>query len=365
MATKTIKINPLLFGGEFAKTKKKEKKEKPRVIPLVSPNVLKNELMRRIKEKKNQDLVDKKEPDLGKYSDEFYESLDYLNSLSTQKTREKQLQNKTLKVHTSEPPIHIELDLPECLKEPFIPQIRPETPAIKLNYKIDNVIPYGCLKGGYKSGYRDWTKTQKHVPFISNIVQPNSDTALREKRLQQLKEKLKQKQNLTFIQNNSTPSLTSSLTPSFTPSLTPSLTSSLTPSPTISFSQDEKPEVNQTVTPDPTPEIDCMVQKRKIKRTVKRKYTLGRSKVHQKVGILIKDRNTRKQILNAQKELKRQPINDVKNYLRDRGMLRIGSSAPNDVIRKIYESSILSGDIKNNNADVMLHNYMKTSTYES
>lgn len=357
MATKTIKINPLLFGGEFSKTKK-EKKEKPRVIPLVSPNVLKNELMRRIKEKKNQDLVDKKEPDIGKYSDEFYESLDYLNSLSTQKTREKQLQNKTLKIHTSEPPIHIELDLPDCLKEPFVPQIRHESPAIKLNYKVDNDIPYGCLKGGYKSGYRDWTKTQKHIPFISNVVQPNSDAALREKRLQQLKEKLKQKQNLTFIQTNPIPSpiLSSILSP---------IPSSLTPSPTISFSQDEKPEVYQTVTPDPTPEIDCMVQKRKIKRTVKRKYTLGRSKVHQKVGILIKDRNTRKQILNAQKELKRQPINDVKNYLRDRGMLKIGSSAPNDVIRKIYESSILSGDIKNNNADVMLHNYMKTSTYES
>jgi len=350
MATKTIKINPLLFGGEFAKTKKaKEKKEKPNIIPLVSPNVLKNELMRRIKEKKNTDLENKPQPDIGKYTDEFYESLDYLSSISNQKTREKQLQNKTLKNYNSEPPIHIELDLPESLKEQFIPQIRPESPEIKLNYKVDNEIPYGCLKGGYKSGYRDWTKTQKNIP---SIVQNNPDVANREKRLQQLKEKLKLKQQLGSVQ-------------------TESLISEIAPSPIISFSSDVTSEVKpsykdyQNIIPNKLPEVESIVQKRKIKKTVKRKYTLGRSKVHEKVGILIKDRNTRKKIMNAQKELKKQPINDVKTYLRDHGMLKIGSSAPNDVIRKIYESSILAGDIKNNNTDVMLHNYMKTSTYET
>lgn len=359
MATKTIKINPLLFGGEFAKTKKnKEKKEKPRVIPLVSPNVLKNELMRRIKEKKNNDLETKSQPEISKYSDEFYESLDYLSSISNQKMREQHLQNKTLKNHNSTPPIHIELDLPESLKEPFVPQFKPESPAIKLNYKVDNEIPYGCLKGGYKSGYKDWTKTQKHIPTISTttVITNNTDATSREKRLQQLKEKLKQTQLLSSVQY---------------PDIVSETTDINVVSPVLSFSLDTKPDIQHsnpeisfpheninTITPE-------QQQRRRIKKTVKRKYTLGRSKIHQKVGILIKDRNTRKRIINAQKELKRQPINEVKNYLRDRGLLKIGSSAPNDVIRKIYESSILSGDIKNNNADIMLHNYMKTSTYES
>ena len=358
MATKTIKINPLLFGGEFAKTKKnKEKKEKPRVIPLVSPNVLKNELMRRIKEKKNNDLETKSQPEISKYSDEFYESLDYLSSISSQKTREQHLQNKTLKNYNSTPPIHIELDLPESLKETFVPQFKPETPAIRLNYKVDNEIPYGCLKGGYKSGYKDWTKTQKHIPTISTttVITNNTDATVREKRLQQLKEKLKQTQLLSPVQY---------------PDIVSETTDINVVSPVLSFSLDAKPDIEHS-NPEilfPQENINSITpeqqQRRRIKKTVKRRYTLGRSKIHQKVGILIKDRNTRKKIINAQKELKRQPINEVKNYLRDRGLLKIGSSAPNDVIRKIYESSILSGDIKNNNADIMLHNYMKTSTYE-
>jgi hypothetical protein len=104
--------------------------------------------------------------------------------------------------------------------------------------------------------------------------------------------------------------------------------------------------------------------RRLIKKTIRRKYTIGKSKMHGKVGVLIKDRNTRKNVLNSQMDLRKKPINDVKLYLREHALLKAGSNAPNDVVRKIYESSMLAGEITNNNKDTLLHNFLKDKDSE-
>ena len=117
----------------------------------------------------------------------------------------------------------------------------------------------------------------------------------------------------------------------------------------------------------PASELESLVEEIKnepprfIKKTIHRKYTLGKSKINKNVGVLIKDKKTRKNILDAHKELKKKQITDIKKYLRDHGLIKIGSNAPNDVVRKIYESSMLSGDIINTSEDTLIHNFMNNS----
>ena len=75
-----------------------------------------------------------------------------------------------------------------------------------------------------------------------------------------------------------------------------------------------------------------------------------------KISVLIKNNSTRKTIKEDLTKLKKKSILDIKNYLRKHNLIKVGSSAPNDVLREIYEQSILAGDINNKNNNNFLVN---------
>jgi len=96
----------------------------------------------------------------------------------------------------------------------------------------------------------------------------------------------------------------------------------------------------------------------KRKKTLKRTFFVGKSKVHPKIGVLISNKSIRKNVLTKAQLLKQTPLSDMKKYLIKRGFIKIGSSAPKDVITKMYESAMLiGGEIQNHNPENLLYNY--------
>ena len=391
MSNKTISINPSLFSlGGKTKTKKNTNK-KSTITPLISPNILKKKLLKRIKEHKQretQNLDNKKKGvdtdtivDLKQnsetsesFSDEFSDSINYLQTLSKQKKindekinyekqkqlRKENLERKTLKNYQSNNDIvqpYVNIELPEELTIKNTDNLVTTGGVINLQpYKYDTV-PYGILKGGIKPTYRTWTRSQR-----DNIVtnpnsaltiqggQINRDKNERENRLNNLREKLKQKQMENTIQKTEEQKTEDNI-------LSQNLIQK--PNTNLIVLNTNTSNTSNTQIKEPIVNEEIIATKKIIKRTIKRTYTLGKSNIKNRVSILVKDRGTRKNVLNAQKELKKKPINDVKTYLREHNLIKIGSNAPNDVIRKLYESAMLAGEITNSNSEILLHNYSK------
>jgi hypothetical protein len=431
---KTIQINPELFkvSGASKTLKNREKKQKPKNIS-VNPNVLKKQLLTRIKEHKKKEQAKIQEDEKNKdnqakdeskkntkhmdgnpeddfNNDEFYDSLEYLNTLSKQqkthetnvhkrKKKKEKVENKTLKnynaITTSEEMPYVQLELPDELKEPLpkvvlppMAAIPPCVPEIKIELPQPVLLPdkpYGCLKNGKKPTYRVWhNSTKKNTDNIVSPIEPitniddtlNKEVSSRERKLEMLREKV-QKQKETYQNENrlmrvsliqNTPLNIETETDidkdDHNVLIEPTIAMDLKMLDLPKVSTDSDPMIHPSMENTTKNELEDIVEEynanknKKIKRTIKRKYTLGKSKIKRQVSMLIKNMTTRKRVVDAQLNLKRESITDVKNYLKKHGLIKVGSLAPNDVVRKIYESSMLSGDITNRNKDTLLHNFM-------
>lgn len=98
---------------------------------------------------------------------------------------------------------------------------------------------------------------------------------------------------------------------------------------------------------------------RQLKRssnTIKQYASFGKSKGT--VRVLIKDREMYAKIERDKKKIDKRSMSDIRDYLRKRGLYKIGSTAPDDILRDIYKNAILTGEVENHNSSTLMHNFL-------
>lgn len=336
---KTIQFNPAFFSASSKSKnttlKTKPKKHKPDISPNVRPNNIKRQLLDRIKTKQKEnedknklngtnDNIEDKE-----FSDEFNKSLGFLQDLANNEENKKR-KNKTLKNTSSMISVNTELpsdfDIPLSevtdISKPLIhiknkymdhntytPQETKQNNnlSIKPNtYTLKARPPYSNIRGSTRPTYREWKSMTQKPPINKSLIRIEDKPVFRETQRNKNLEQVKRDYQTT---------------------------------------NDNYTNIK---------ERKHYKKMKRITRTVK--YNLGKS--GGKVSVLIKNNNTRKKIQHEHALLRQKSIIEIKNYLRDKNLLKTGSNAPNDVLRQMYEQSILSGDINNLGKNTLIHNFL-------
>lgn len=312
---KTIQLNPELLKVGSSKTKKNLKKQrKKKKEKLIQPNTLKKALLRKIKDKANQEKnkLNNNETTLSKeqeFSSDFEKHLDYLSNLSIQSKHKKKNKHKTLKTYSNENPnLIVNTELPPELnpslknKNNLINSISNSPIPASFSLPKTKEPPYSSLKGGSKPTFREWKQlTQKNLGQVNN--KPSNNILIQKPEDSQEINQLRTR----ILENNK--------------------------------KHDNVP-----------------VSKILKKKTIKRKYKFGKN--NGKISVLVKNNKTRKIVQDELELLKQAPIKEIKEYLRKRYLYKSGSNAPNDVLRKTYIDSHLSGEITNKSTENLIHNFL-------
>jgi len=311
---KTLHINPELFKVSGGKTRKKKD---PSSGPVeIKPRIPKNKSIRKsltnlirarqeqLLKKNATSVPEAKKTSEEKFNDEFDESLKYLNSV-VETSAKKNQHNHTLKQSRPIAPTtmvypheNVSLAFPTETYEPVLPRMSFPSPT------------YGCLKGGSLPTYRQWTKTQKVYSAPAPAPAP-----------------------ISFSQP---------------PAIKP-----------LSYEQEKKEITKQTIFQKmERQKTQPQLKHKKQKKIIRRTFKLGKSKVHPKISVLISNKTVRNNITTQTQLLQQTPMSDIKKYLVKHGFIKVGTIAPNDVLRKMYESAVLiCGDIQNHNNENLLYNY--------
>jgi len=201
--------------------------------------------------------------------------------------------------------------------------------------KLSDDAPYGCLKGGKKPTFRTYNKTIKNnTRFSDNDGNFNSENTYSDRQTK-LKE-LQNKHNNKMLRENDKK---------------------------LKFDTDDNGSGDNNKNEYEKNGQDNHLRKTKIRKhfrkTITKKFKLGKQPGSNVVGVLIKNNDTRKNIQKEHGLLKSKQLGEIKKYLVEKNLIKIGSTAPPGVIRNIYEASILSGEVENIGKGVGLHNFLE------
>ena len=91
-------------------------------------------------------------------------------------------------------------------------------------------------------------------------------------------------------------------------------------------------------------------------KTIKQFSCFG--KKNDTVRVLIKKEDDYTAVEKDIDKLKKHPMTKIRNYLRTRKLYKIGSTAPDDILRDIYVNANLTGEVENKSSDALIHNYL-------
>jgi hypothetical protein len=348
---KTLTINPELFSFSNNTTRKKRAKNtseikiktnaaKKKDDTLKKRSILK--MIRQHQEDRYKKLFEDNKPTKttpvdNNFNKEFQEAKAFLENLTEKNKVEQNLKNHTLKNYTNNPTSMLfspSLDTLAPLNDIITTNIT-NVPSMKLN--ILQPPQYGCLKNGTLPTYRNYmNQTRKNIQQPIITIGGNMNT-------------INTNANKNTQPTTSTQPLASNQTGG---------NNSQHVENKINEAIDRVKQMNQTAIKLQEMKKKMKPKKMKQKKTKRRTYKIGKSKVLPKVSVLVSNKTIRNNISTKKQLLKQVPIQEVKSYLMKRGFIKIGSTAPSDVLRKMYESAVMiCGEVQNHNPDNLLYNY--------
>lgn len=366
---RTIKINPELFKVSEKNTSRKKKQVNDVKIKMKSElkparnKTLRRSVMKMIREKQMEEYKklfeesrdgekeksSQKNDAKSEFNKDFNSSLDFFGSL-VEKEKEESKHNNTIKRYPNDNtqsfifhPIseNVSMEFPEVSQQ-IVPMNQSPVYVQKPNMHIPPPPKFGCLKNGNLPTKRSWMNTTRrnNMPMalsnqVESVVQTNE------------------------ILNSSYTAPTLFPQPSSSPSLLPSqmMKSSLSETKKDLSEKRQKFEKGSLVK-NPKNKLKYLKRRKIYKRTFK----IGRSRIAPKIAVLVSNKTIRNRISTEAQLLKQIPIQDVKKYLIKKGFIKVGTIAPNDVLRKMYETiHTICGEIENHNPENLLFNFIHDS----